>query len=70
MCDKIPMPSVKTSIKVGNFTLNVFAYRHLTKAECRIVVSKYKADNHIKKLPSSGSVNYFTIIGYNPEDGI
>lgn len=70
MGDKMPMPSVKTTAKIGNFTLNVFAYRHLTEAECRLAVSMYKSKKHIKKLPASGSADFITIFGNNPADGI
>lgn len=70
MCDKIPIPSVKTIVKIGNFTMNVYAYRSLTEAECRLAVSMYKRKKHIKKLPATGSVDFITTIGSNPEDDI
>ena len=70
MGDKIPLPPVKTAVKIGNFTLDVYAYRRLTKAECRLAVDMYKSQKRIGKLPASGSAICVTQFGYDPADDI
>lgn len=70
MSDRMPMPQVKNVIVSGKFTLNVYAYRSLSRNELLMAVAMYKRDKHIKKLPASGSAQYVTLIGYNPVDDI
>ena len=70
MSDRMPMPQVKNVIVSGKFTLNVYAYRSLSRNELLMAVAMYKRDKHIKKLPTSGSAQYVTLIGYNGADDI
>ena len=70
MNDKMAMPQVKNIVVSGKFTLNIYAYRRLTRNELLMAVAMYKREKHIKKLPASGSAKYVTLIGYNPTDDI
>ena len=70
MCDYIPKPTVKTTIRIGGFTLFAFAYRALTPAECRLAVNMYCQQFKIKKLPTSGSATVVTHFGANPADDL
>lgn len=67
---KIPLPPVKNTIKAGNFTFYIYAYRRLTKTECKFAISKYMTDSHMKKIPVSGSVKIITQFGSNPVDSL
>ena len=40
MSDRIPMPQVKNVIISGKFTLNVYAYRSLTRNELLMAVAR------------------------------
>lgn len=66
----IPKPTVKNTIQINGFTLYVYSYRPLTRAECCYVRDTYKQQKHIKKFPASGYAKVFTLFGYNPEDGL
>lgn len=70
MNDRTPMPQVRNVVVSGKFTLNIYAYRKLTRNELLIAVAYYKREKHLKKLPATGSAKYITLIGYNPLDGI
>lgn len=70
MNDRIPMPQVNNIVVSGKFTLNIYAYRSLTRNELLMAVAMYKREKHIKKLPASGSAKFVTLIGYNPADDI
>ena len=50
MCDYIPKPTVKTTIRIGGFTLFAFAYRALTPAECRLAVNMYRQQFKVKSF--------------------
>jgi hypothetical protein len=60
----MPMPTVKSTLKIGDFRLYVFAYRPLTEAElvkqARLMLMKQKR----KSFPKSGSWTVQTIIGF------
>lgn len=70
MSDFIPTPDVLTTVRVGGFTLYVYAYRRLTRAECKQAVSMYLQQTRLKHLPSHGSGKVYTIIGSNPADDL
>ena len=70
MSDHISVPNIATSVKIGGFTLNVYAYRRLTPAECKLALSQYMKHQNIKKLPASGTGKVFTLFGCNSEDGL
>jgi len=59
----ISMPKIKTIICVGNFTLYAYAYRKLTKAECKLALQQYLRKSKLKSIPKSGSGTLITIIG-------
>lgn len=68
MCDYMPKPTVKTKIRIGDFTLVAFAYRALTPAECNIAANMYRRQFKLKKFPTSGSATVVTHFGANPAD--
>lgn len=70
MDNYISSPHVVTRVKIGNFTLDVYAYRHLNSDECRLAVSQYLRQCKLKKPPSNGSGKVFTQFGSNPEDDL
>jgi len=61
------MPNIETKIKIGNFSLSVFAYRKLTKNECIISCRMYLKQKHLKTFPKSGSGKVITHFGSDPE---
>lgn len=70
MPDFIRKPNVVTTVKAGGFTLYVYAYRSLTKAECLRAVAVYLQQTRLKRLPTRGSAKIYTIIGSNPLDDL
>ena len=66
----ISLPHIVTHVKIGNFILDVYAYRPLNSAECQLAVSQYMRQCKLKKLPSHGSGKVFTQFGSNPEDDL
>lgn|GEM_PF-2735383 len=70
MADRITGPSVLTRLKIGGFTLNVYAYRVLTKQESMRAVALYMQQKHIKALPSHGSASLFMQFGSDPSAGV
>lgn len=70
MSDFIHKPNVVTTVKVGGFTLYVYAYRRLTRAECLRAVAVYLQQARLKHLPARGSAKIYTIIGSNPLDDL
>lgn len=70
MSDFIPGPDVVTTVRVGGFTLYVYAYRRLTQVECKQAVSMYMRQNRLKRLLAQGSGKVYTIIGNNPADDL
>lgn len=70
MSDHLSLPSVVNTIKAGKFTLKVYAYRKLKEKELLQAVKIYLKQNHIKKLPTSGTASLITTIGSNPADNI
>ncbi len=62
----LSMPNIKTTIKIGNFTLYAYAYRKLTESECKIALQEYLQKTKLKSVPKSGSGKIITIIGSIP----
>ena len=53
MADRITGPSVLTRLKIGGFTLNVYAYRVLTKQESMRAVALYMQQKTYKSFAVS-----------------
>lgn len=70
LSDYIPKPTVKTTIRIGGFTLLALAYRTLTPAECRLAAEMYRNKFKVKKFPASGSATIVTFFGVNPADDL
>ena len=68
MDNYISLPHIVTHVKVGDFTLDVYAYRHLNSDECKLAVSQYLRQCKLKKLPLNGHGKIFTQFGSTPED--
>lgn len=70
MSDCIPKANIVTHIKIGDFVINAYAYRRLSRSECEIVAQKYLTEKHLKSFPKSGSVDIHTTFGSNPLDNL
>lgn len=66
----LPMPTVKNTICIGGFTLYAYAYRPLTKSECKLALQQYMRQNRLKSVPQKGTAKIFTLFGSNPESGL
>lgn len=60
---EFPMPNVKTTIHIGDFTLHAYAYRELTENECKLALQLYLRKFKLKSVPKSGSGKVITTIG-------
>lgn len=58
-------PNVKTSVKIGDFTLDIYAYRAVTKTEARLALGMWLKSARRKKVPKSGSGKVITIFGFD-----
>lgn len=65
MSDRIPKPTVLTSVRLKGFTLNVYAYRILTKEEGKQALHQWLVANNRKFAPKTGVCEYYTIFGYD-----
>lgn len=70
MRDHIPNANIVTHIKMGDFVINAYAYRRLSRSECKIIAQKYLTEKHLKSFPKSGSVSIYTTFGSNPSDNL
>lgn len=70
MSDKFTLPPVISTVKSGKFTLKIYAYRKLQKAELLQAVQIYLQQKHLKTLPSSGTDKLITTFGNNPLDSL
>ncbi len=61
------IPNVKTTVRVGDFTLGVYAYRTITKAEARLALGMWLKSSKRKKVPKSGTGKVVTIFGFDEE---
>jgi len=57
------IPDVVTTLKFGKFTLQILAYRKLTKAEKEASVSMYLQSRRSKTFPKEGSAKLITAFG-------
>ncbi len=57
------IPNIKTTIRIGGFTLYAYAYRKLSKSECNLAVQQYLRNCKLKAIPKSGSGKIITIFG-------
>lgn len=68
MPDFIPSQDVLTQIRIGGFTINVYAYRVLTRSECLFAKQKCLEQLKRKSFPKNGSVKMYFNFGNNPLD--
>lgn len=64
MQDYIEMPDVVTPIKIGQFTLYVYAYRKLYPYEYKEMVWAYLTQKKLRQVPKSGYDKFTTSIGF------
>lgn len=57
------LPNVVTKVRNESFTLSIFAYRKLTKAEIDLSITTYLRQNGNKTLPKEGKGKLITTIG-------
>ena len=57
-------PEVLTTLKQGDFKLNVYAYRKLTYAELIAAAGEYMRARKIRSLPKSGEGTAVSVIGF------
>ena len=65
MSDHIPVPSVKNIVRVGDFTLYVYAFRPLTECELKCSASQWLKETKRRSFPKSGEASVFTIYGFD-----
>lgn len=58
-------PNVKTTVQIGDFTLDVYAYRTITKAEAQLALGRWLKSSKRKKVPKTGSGKVITIFGFD-----
>lgn len=58
-------PTISTTLKVGKFTFTVLAYRTLTKEELMLALSLYMRQKHLRSVPKSGAVTFYTTFGFD-----
>ncbi len=63
MSDFIPKPSVVSDVKIGNFTLYVYAYRKITPTEAKESARTFLKKSKFKKFPKNGSGKIVTTYG-------
>lgn len=61
--DRMNPPKVINKVVQNKFTLNVLAYRVLTRQELKWAVGEYMRINKLRSLPKSGEGTIVTIIG-------
>lgn len=59
------VPNVKTTVRIGDFTLEVYAYRTIIKAEAQLALGMWLKSSKRKKLPKSGIGKVVTIFGFH-----
>ena len=59
------LPDVKNIVKVGGFTLEVYAYRPITEMESRLALGMWLKNTKRKKPPKHGSGKIVTIFGFD-----
>lgn len=65
MNDSVPSPTVKNEVRQGGFTLNILAYRKLTREECMYVAAEWLRQNRKKSFPKTGSATAVTTFGFD-----
>lgn len=60
------MPDVKTVVRVGELTIEIFAYRSLSADECRAAIRSYLRANSQSRLPDTGTVRIYSLLGSLP----
>lgn len=58
-------PNVKTTVRIGDFTLDIYAYRTITKAEAQLALGMWLKSSKRKKVPKTGSGKVITIFGFD-----
>ncbi|MBP3261066.1 hypothetical protein [Pseudobutyrivibrio sp.] len=61
-------PNVKNHGRIDNLDIYVYAYRRLTEKEFALAVKSYLRENHLKKLPQSGKIEIYSILGSSSTD--
>lgn len=59
------IPDVKSTVKIGGFTLYVYAFRPITKTEARLAAGMWLKASKKRKVPKSGSGEVVTIFGFD-----
>ncbi len=59
------VPDVKNIVKVGDFVLEVYAYRPITGEEARMALGMWLKETKRKKAPKHGTGKIVTIFGFD-----
>lgn len=59
------IPDVKNIVKVGDFVLEVYAYRPITPLEARMALGIWKKQTKRKKMPKHGTGKLITTFGFD-----
>ena len=52
-------------MRIGDFTLDIYAYRTITKAEAQLALGMWLKSSKRKKVPKTGSGKVITIFGFD-----
>ena len=56
-------PNIITKVTLGSTTFEIYAYRKLSKSECRFSVRYYMQQKHLKHVPENKTIKIITTIG-------
>lgn len=65
MSDHAPVPNVKNIMRVGDFTLYVYAFRRLSERELRQSAARWLQENRRRTFPKTGEASMITIYGFD-----
>ncbi len=60
-------PNIKTSVKIGNCVLDIFAYKKLSEKEIKLTIRQWMKQTRRKKLPNTGHFKIISILGFDGE---
>lgn len=58
-------PPVLNVVRQGNFTLQIYAYRKITRNEALYFLGQYLSQNRLKKVPKTGAAEMWVNVGFD-----
>lgn len=60
-------PAIKTTVKIGNCTFDIFAFKKLSESEAKHAIKQWMRQTKRKTLPSTGHFKIISILGFDGE---